>query len=190
MRRAKNEGIHVTCEVTPHHFTLTDKVVEGYDTNTKMSPPLRSAEHLEAILEAIKDGTIDAIATDHAPHHADEKALEYDRAPMGITGLETAVGLAFNELVHKGLIDLVRLIEMCSVNPAKIFRLKERGTLKVGSIADVTLIDPNLEWTYKNSDSKIQIEKLAVRQLEFYRRGGGDNRQRKNRLSEIKNQTP
>ena len=154
VRRAKNEGINVTCEVTPHHFTLTDKVVEGYDTNTKMSPPLRSPEHLEAILEAIKDGTIDAIATDHAPHHADEKALEYDRAPMGITGLETAVGLAFNELVHKGLIDLVRLIEMCSVNPAKIFRLKERGTLKVGSIADVTLIDPNLEWTYKNSDSK------------------------------------
>ena len=112
VRRAKNEGINVTCEVTPHHFTLTDKAVEGYDTNTKMSPPLRSEEHLEAIFEGIKDGTIDAIATDHAPHHADEKALEYDRAPMGITGLETAVGLAFNELVHKGVIDLVRLVEI------------------------------------------------------------------------------
>ncbi len=154
VRRAKNEGINVTCEVTPHHFTLTDKAVEGYDTNTKMSPPLRSEEHLEAILEAIKDGTIDAIATDHAPHHADEKALEYDRAPFGITGLETAVGLAFNELVHKGLIDLVRLIELCSTNPAKIFKLINRGTLKVGSIADITILDPDVNWIYKVSDSK------------------------------------
>ncbi|MBA2494820.1 MAG: dihydroorotase [Acidobacteria bacterium] len=154
VRRAKNENINVTCEVTPHHFTLTDKMVEGYDTNTKMSPPLRSEEHLEAILEAIKDGTIDAIATDHAPHHADEKALEYDRAPFGITGLETAVGLAFNELVHKGIIDLVKFVELCSANPAKILRLKNRGTLKAGSIADVTILDPELEWTYKISETR------------------------------------
>ena len=154
VRRAKNEGINVTCEVAPHHFTLTDRAVEGYDTNTKMSPPLRSDEHLEAILEAIKDGTIDAIATDHAPHHADEKALEYDRAPFGITGLETAVGLAFNELVHKGIIDLVRLVELCSTNPAKIFRLDGRGSLKPGSVADITLLDPNLVWKYSNSDSR------------------------------------
>jgi dihydroorotase len=119
-----------------------------------MSPPLRSEEHLEAILEALKDGTIDAIATDHAPHHADEKALEYDRAPFGITGLETAVGLAFSELVHKGIINLVRLIELCSTNPAKIFKLKDRGTLKVGSIADITILDPDLNWTYNVSDSK------------------------------------
>lgn len=154
VRRAKAEGIKVTCEVTPHHFTLTDKAVEGYDTNTKMSPPLRSEEHLEAILEGLKDGTIDAIATDHAPHHADEKALEYDRAPMGITGLETALGLAFNELVHKGIIDLARLVELCSSNPAKIFNIPNRGTLKVGSVADVTIIDPTLEWTYKNADSR------------------------------------
>ena len=154
VRRAKNEGINVTCEVAPQHFTLTDRAVEGYDTNTKMSPPLRSDEHLEAILEAIKDGTIDAIATDHAPHHADEKALEYDRAPFGITGLETAVGLAFNELVHKGIIDLVRLVELCSTNPAKIFRLDGRGSLKPGSVADITLLDPNLVWKYSNSDSR------------------------------------
>jgi dihydroorotase len=154
VRRAKNEGINVTCEVTPHHFTLTDVSVEGYDTNTKMSPPLRSTEHLEAILEGLKDGTIDAIATDHAPHHADEKALEYDRAPFGITGLETAIGLAFNELVHKGVIDLARLVELCSTNPAKIFRLKDRGTLTPGSIADVTIIDPELKWTYRNTDSR------------------------------------
>jgi dihydroorotase len=154
VRRAKNEGINVTCEITPHHFTLTDKAVEGYDTNTKMSPPLRSDEHLEALLEAIKDGTIDAVATDHAPHHADEKALEYDSAPFGITGLETAIGLAFNELVHKGIIDLVRLVELCSTNPAKIFRLQNRGTLKAGSVADITILDPEFAWTYKNSDSR------------------------------------
>ena len=154
IRRAKNEGIKVTCEVTPHHFTLTDKAVEGYDTNTKMAPPLRSEEHLEAILEGIKDGTIDAIATDHAPHHADEKALEYDRAPFGITGLETGVGLALTELVHKGIISLERLVEMCSANPARIFLLEKRGSLKPGSIADVTIIDPEMNWTYSNADSR------------------------------------
>lgn len=154
VRRAKNEHINVTCEVTPHHFTLTDAVVEGYDTNTKMAPPLRSEEHLQAIIEGIKDGTIDAIATDHAPHHADEKALEYDRAPFGITGLETAIGLAFYELVHKGVIGLERLVEMCSANPARIFNLEGRGTLTPGSIADITIIDPQMKWTYRNADSK------------------------------------
>lgn len=154
VRQAKNEGINVTCEVTPHHFTLTDKAVEGYDTNTKMAPPLRSQEHLEAIIEGIKDGTIDAIATDHAPHHQDEKALEYDAAPFGIVGLETGVGLAFNELVHKGIINLEQLVKLCSSNPAKIFNLKDRGTLTPGSIADVTIIDPDLEWTFSTSESK------------------------------------
>lgn len=154
VRRAKNEGISVTCEVTPHHFTLSDRAVEGYDTNTKMAPPLRSQEHLEAIIEGIRDGTIDAIATDHAPHHADEKALEYDRAPFGITGLETAVGLAFNELVNKGVIGLARLVEMCSSSPAKIFQLKGRGTLAPGSFADITIIDPSRVWTYTIANSR------------------------------------
>ncbi|MEJ7624351.1 MAG: dihydroorotase [Pyrinomonadaceae bacterium] len=154
VRRAKNEGINVSCEVTPHHFTLTDGAVEGYDTNTKMAPPLRGAEHLAAVIEGIRDGTIDAIATDHAPHHADEKSLEYDRAPFGITGLETAVGLAFERLVNPGVISLGRLVEMCSTNPARIFKLAGRGSLKPGSIADITLIDPSLEWTYKNSESR------------------------------------
>ena len=154
VRRAKNEGVNITCEVTPHHFTLTDQAVEGYDTNTKMAPPLRSREHVDAILAGLKDGTIDAIATDHAPHHADEKALEYDRAPFGITGLETAIGLAFNELVHKGVVDLVRLVDLCSVNPARIFKLEGRGTLVTGSIADITIIDPTLEWTYSVHDSR------------------------------------
>jgi dihydroorotase len=167
VRRAKNEGINVTCEVTPHHFTLTDKAVEGYDTSTKMSPPLRSEEHLDAIIEGIKDGTIDAIATDHAPHHADEKALEYDRAPFGITGLETAIGLAFNELVHKGVIGLERLVEMCAANPAKIFRLEGRGTLKPGSIADITIIDPERKWTYSNADSRSKSRNTPFDGWEF-----------------------
>jgi dihydroorotase len=153
IRWAKAEGVNVTCEVTPHHFTLTDDSVEGYDTNTKMAPPLRSDEHLQAVIEGLRDGTIDAIATDHAPHHADEKALEYDRAPFGITGLETGIGLAFERLVHTGLIGLVRLVELCSVNPARIFNLAGRGTLSPGSIADITILDPDLKWTYSSAGS-------------------------------------
>jgi dihydroorotase len=154
VRRAKAEGLPVTCEVTPHHWTLTDERVEGYDTNTKMNPPLRSPDHLEAIIEGISDGTIDAIATDHAPHHADEKALEYDRAPFGIVGLETGVGLAFDRLVHRGMIGIERLVELCSVNPARIFDLKDRGTLRRGAWGDVTILDPEMEWIFDISKSK------------------------------------
>lgn len=154
VRRAKERGLNVTCEVTPHHFTLTDEAVRDYDTNTKMCPPLRSLDHIEAILDALRDGTIDAIATDHAPHHADEKALEYDHAPNGITGLETAVGLAFDRLIHEGVINLERLVELCSVNPAKIFSLADRGTLRPGAWGDVTILDPDLEWTFDASRSK------------------------------------
>ena len=153
VRRAKNDGLQVTCEVTPHHWTLTDEAVADYDPNTKMSPPLRSQDHVDAILEAMKDGTIDAIATDHAPHHTDEKALEFDQAAFGITGLETAVGLAF-ELVHKGLIDLERMVQMCSANPARIFGLNDRGTLKANAHADITILDPNLEWVFDVNRSK------------------------------------
>ncbi|MDQ1590724.1 MAG: dihydroorotase [Pyrinomonadaceae bacterium] len=153
VRRAKERGLRVTCEVTPHHFTLEDDAVRDYDTNTKMCPPLRSHEHVEAILEALADGTIDAIATDHAPHHADEKALEYDQAPFGITGLETAVGLAFERLVHAGVFGLERLVQLCSVNPAKIFSLAGRGTLRVGAHADVTILDPEHVWTFTASAS-------------------------------------
>lgn len=167
VRRAKNEGIDITCEVTPHHFTLTDEAVEGYDTNTKMAPPLRSEEHLQALLEGIKDGTIDAIATDHAPHHGDEKALEYDSAPFGILGLETAIGLAFLRLIQPGIIDLVRLVELFSTNPAKVFRIPERGTLKPGSIADVTIIDPDLKWTFKASDSRSKSRNTPFDGWEF-----------------------
>jgi len=153
VRRAKEMGLAVTCEVAPHHWTLLDEAVNTYDTNTKMSPPLRSRDHVEALIEGLKDGTIDAIATDHAPHHADEKALEFDEAPFGITGLETAVGLAF-ELVHQGVITLERLVELCATKPAEIFGLHERGTLSHGAWADVTLLDPQFQWTFDVSASK------------------------------------
>ena len=153
VRQAKNDGLCVTCEVTPHHWTLTDEAVAEYDTNTKMSPPLRSREHVDAVLAAMKDGTIDAIATDHAPHHSDEKALEFDQAPFGITGLETAVGLAF-DLVHNGLLDLDRVVQMCSTNPARIFGLADRGSLKANAHADVTILDPQLEWIFDVNRSK------------------------------------
>ncbi len=154
VRRAKERGLEVSCEVAPHHFTLTDAACEGFDTNMKMNPPLRSREHLDAILEAIADGTIDAVATDHAPHHLDEKELEFDRAAFGITGLETAVGLAFARLVHGGLITIERLVELFSTNPARIFRLEGRGTLRPGAHGDVTILDPELHWTFDASRSK------------------------------------
>ena len=154
VRRAKDMAINVTCEVAPHHWTLTDEAVEGYDTNTKMNPPLRSRDHVAALIEGLKDGTIDAIATDHAPHHADEKALEYDQAPFGITGLETGVALALERLVHEGAIGLERLVELCSVNPARIFNLTDRGTLRENAWGDVTILDPDLRWTFDASQSK------------------------------------
>src|SRR5919112_5479494 len=154
VRRAKGRGAQVTCEVAPHHFTLTDAACEGFDTNTKMTPPLRSRGHVETVLEAIADGTVDAVATDHAPHHSDEKALEFDHAPFGITGLETAVGLALDRLVHGGRVGLERLVELCSTNPARIFRLADRGTLRKGAHGDVTVLDPDLRWTFDASRSK------------------------------------
>jgi dihydroorotase len=146
VRQAKQRGLAVTCEVTPHHFTLTDRDVyeSGYDTNFKMAPPLRSQTDLDAVIEGLRDGTIDAIATDHAPHHANEKMLEFDRAPNGIIGLETAVSLALDRHVHRGVITLARMIDLLSCNPARIFKL-DRGTLKIGSIADLTIFDPNRE---------------------------------------------
>ena len=143
VRQAKQRGVRVTCEVAPHHFTLTDRDLfeSGYDTQFKMAPPLRSETDLAAILDGIRDGTIDAIATDHAPHHANEKAVEFDRAANGIIGLETAVGLTLDRLVHPGVISLSRMVEMLATAPASIFRL-DRGTLQVGAVADVTIFDP------------------------------------------------
>ena len=154
VRRAKHKGLPVTCEVAPHHWTLTDEAVQDYDTNTKMSPPLRSPEHVAAIIEGLRDGTIDAIASDHAPHHADEKALEYDQAPFGIVGLETTVGLAMQRLVNEGLISLERLVELCATHPARILDLEDRGTLRAQARADVTIIDPEMTWTLDVARSK------------------------------------
>ncbi len=144
VRQAKQKGTKVTCEVTPHHFTLTDSAVIDFDTNTKMNPPLRTDHDVRALIEGIVDGTVDAIATDHAPHHADEKALEYDRAPFGIVGLETAVSLSLDRLYHKEKISLMRLVELLSTAPAKVFNIS-RGTLSVGAQADVTIFDPELK---------------------------------------------
>jgi dihydroorotase len=146
IRRAKRQGLAVTCEVTPHHLALTDAAVVGFDTNTKMSPPLRSEEDRAALIEGVRDGTIDAIATDHAPHHSDEKMLEYDRAPFGVVGLETALGVALTVLHHSAEVSLARIIEMLTIGPARAFSLPG-GTLVAGSLADVTVFDPEREWT-------------------------------------------
>jgi dihydroorotase len=146
VRKAKEVGIAVTCEVAPHHFTLTDEMLASpvaYDTNAKMNPPLREAADRDAMLAGIADGTVDVIATDHAPHHYDEKKVEFDRAPFGIIGLETAVSLALDRLVHAGLIRLPRLVELMSVNPARILRVPG-GTLSEGAPADITILAPDL----------------------------------------------
>ena len=145
VRHGKARGVKVTCEVAPHHFTLTDDVLAEpvpYDTNTKMNPPLREARDRDAMLAGIADGSVDVIATDHAPHHYDEKNVEFDRAPFGIVGLETAVPLALDRLVHSGLIPLGRLIELMSVNPARILRIPG-GSLAAGAPADVTVLAPD-----------------------------------------------
>jgi dihydroorotase len=146
VRQGKSRGVKVTCEVTPHHFTLTDDQLAApvpYDTNTKMNPPLREARDRDAMLEGLRDGSIDVIATDHAPHHYDEKNVEYDRAPFGIVGLETAVPLVLDRLVHSGLISYARLVELMSVNPARILRVPG-GSLSSGAAADITILAPDL----------------------------------------------
>ncbi len=145
IRRAKDKGIRVTAEACPHHFTLTHEACEGYDTNAKMNPPLREAEDREAIRQGLRDGTIDVIATDHAPHHYDAKEREFDDAPNGIIGLETALPLALTELVATGLLSLPELLRRMSTTPARIFGLPG-GTLATGAPGDVVLIDPEAEW--------------------------------------------
>ena len=146
VRKAKEAGITVTCEVAPHHFTLTDESLQSpipYDTNTKMNPPLREAADRDAMLAGIEDGSVDVIATDHAPHHYDEKRVEFDRAPFGIVGLETAVPLSMTRLVHAGRIRLPRLIELLSTNPARVLKVPG-GTLSEGAVADITILAPDM----------------------------------------------
>ena len=146
VRYGKARGAKVTCEVAPHHFILTDEWLGApiaYDTNTKMNPPLREAADRDAMLQGIADGSVDVIATDHAPHHYDEKHVEFDQAPFGITGLETCVSLCFDRLVHSGHITLARLIELLSVNPARILQVPG-GAITEGAVADLTLLAPDL----------------------------------------------
>ena len=156
VRKAKEAGIRVTCEVAPHHFTLTDEALSvpiPYDTNTKMNPPLREAADRDAMLDGIADGSVDVIATDHAPHHYDEKKVEFDRAPFGIVGLETAVPLTLDRLVHAGRIRLTRMVELLSVNPARVLNVPG-GTLSEGAPADITILAPDL---------KVKIEAARLR---------------------------
>jgi dihydroorotase len=144
---ARSKGLSVTCEVTPHHFALTDEELETYDSNYKMKPPLRCNHDVDAVLQGVEDGTVDAIATDHAPHPGDEKMQEFERCPFGITGLETAIGLSLAELVHKNRITVNRLVELFTTGPANILKL-DRGTLSPGAPGDVTVFDLETEWTY------------------------------------------
>jgi dihydroorotase len=145
IRNAKNRGANVTAETCPHYFSLTEDAVQGYNTNAKVNPPLRTARDIAAIKKGLKDGTIDVIATDHAPHHRDEKMREFDTAPFGISGLETALGLSLR-LVQEGILSLHQLIEKMTINPAKILRIK-KGTLRVGMDADIVVVDEKKEYT-------------------------------------------
>ena len=145
LRWGKERGIRVTAEVCPHHLSLTEDAVLGYNTNAKMNPPLRTARDVEALREGVRDGTIDVIATDHAPHHYDEKEREFADAPNGIVGLETALGVIVTWLVEPGILDVRQLIERMAVGPARVFNLPG-GTLRTGSVADVTVFDPSAQW--------------------------------------------
>jgi len=153
VRDGKSRGVKVTCEVAPHHFTLNDEALRegaGYNTNLKMNPPLREEADRLAMIEGLRDGSVDVISTDHAPHHADEKALEFDRAPFGIVGLETCVPLCMDRLVHAGVISLSRLVELLSSSPAALLRIPG-GTIAVGAPADITVLAPDAPVTIRTS---------------------------------------
>ncbi len=148
IRAAKAKGLPVSCEVTPHHLALADADMAPYDSNYKMRPPLRSREDVAALAEGVAAGVVDAIATDHAPHPGSEKMQEFERCPFGVIGLETALAVALEVLVHSGKISLARLVELFTLGPAKVLGLGSRGRLSAGMAADVTVFDPELEWTY------------------------------------------
>src|SRR5205814_8753456 len=154
VRRGKRNRARVTCEVTPHHFSITDADMRDYDTNFKMNPPLRSAADREALIVALADGTVDAIASDHAPHAPHEKIVEFERASFGVTGLETALALAVTVLhgKHKG--PLARIVELFTAGPTRVVDLRGRGTLLRGSHADVTVFDPRKRWTFDAAKSR------------------------------------
>lgn len=166
IRRGKDRGANVSAEVTPHHLTLTHLACEGYDTHAKMNPPLREEADVTALREALKDGTVDIIATDHAPHDYEMKEREFDDAPFGIVGLETALGLAMTELEEPGLLSLPELIARMSTEPARLFHLPG-GTLRGGSPADVVVIDPDAAWVVDPSKflSKSRNTPFGAREL-------------------------
>jgi len=152
IRFAKSQGIQVTAEACPHHFILTDELVKSYDTHTKVNPPLRTKDDVDAVKEGLKDGTIDCIVTDHAPHTAEEKELDYDHAPFGLIGLETSAGLVITELVEKRVLSWPQMAEKMSAAPARIAGLKNKGEVREGKDADLTIIDPKKEWVVKKED--------------------------------------
>ena len=149
VKSAKSENVPVTCEATPHHLLLTEAQVTSYSTNTKMNPPLRSQEDVDALVAGLASGAIDALVTDHAPHNANDKMLEFDRAPFGVIGLETAVGLILDRFVRTGILTLDRMVQLFSTNPARILKL-DRGTLARGAWGDVTVMDPEQKWEVRN----------------------------------------
>jgi len=154
VRQARRSGLRVTCEIAPHHFLLTDEHVGLYRTNAKMCPPLRSVADRDAMIEAILDGVVDAIATDHAPHAIHEKEVEFERAPNGIIGLETALGLSLRWLHKEWKLPIGRVLSLLSAQPAALLGMKGRGTLTVGSFADVVVFDPKAEWTYRAAETR------------------------------------
>jgi dihydroorotase len=151
VRSKKEDQAAITCEVTPHHLLLTEAQVSSYDTNTKMNPPLRSQDDVDALVQGIISGDIDVIATDHAPHNINDKMLEFDRASFGVIGLETAVGVICDRFVRTGVISLERMAQLFSANPARILKL-ERGTLGKGSWADITVVDTELSWEIRSEE--------------------------------------
>ena len=153
IREAKAQGLYVTCEAAPHHFTLTDEAVGEFDTNAKMNPPLRSETDRQAVIAGLLDGTVDCIATDHAPHARHEKEVEFERAPNGITGLETALGLALRVLHRKHGMSVARVIALMSTNPAKLIKLQDAGSLAPGKWADLVVFDPSAEWPFRAAAS-------------------------------------
>jgi dihydroorotase len=167
VRAARKQGLHVTCEVTPHHFTLTEERIGLYDTNAKMNPPLRAESDRAAMIEGLLEGAIDAIATDHAPHAAHEKEQEFDRAPNGITGLETALGLTMRVLHREHRMPLAKVLGLLSSRPAQALGLRNCGSLAVGSAADVVVFDPDETWTFRAADSKSKSKNTPFDGWEF-----------------------
>ncbi|MBL8026386.1 MAG: dihydroorotase, partial [Fibrobacteres bacterium] len=166
IRRAKADGVKVTCETAPHYITLTDSVVETFNPNYKVNPPLREESDIEALMKGIEDGTIDAIATDHAPHTVDEKDQEYDQAPNGMIGLETSFGVMMTRMVHTGKITPSKLVELMSVNPAKILKV-DGGTLKAGAPADVAILKPDEKWVVDASKFKSKARNTPFAGMEL-----------------------